>query len=312
MNHSQYFFKSSKNSDISANVWYPNAETKAVAIICHGMAEHIKRYDTFAKFLAQNGIICCGIDYPGHGDSVNERRGFFAKKDGIEYVCDCILKLKRDIINKFPDLPLILFGHSMDSFFARYIASKYPRDFDAYIFCGSSGPVNIVKFGKLLAKAEMRIKGAKHESMTLNKIVFGPYNKPFKPNRTAFDWLNSDNDAVDKYISDENCGFIFTSSGFYDLFSLLEYISSKKWFASLDKNKHYLLISGASDPLGGLGKGIVKLYNLMKKENIDNVSYKLYENMRHEILNEPNNTQVFNDILLFINQIIDSGEKSNE
>ncbi|NMC56859.1 MAG: alpha/beta hydrolase [Eubacteriaceae bacterium] len=308
MEHEQYFFKSSLNQDISARVWKPDNEIKAVMIICHGMAEHIKRYDGFAEFLAKNQILSCGIDYPGHGDSVNGCLGFFTEKDGAQYVTNCILKLKQDITVKYPGVPLILFGHSLGSFFARYIASNYSEGIDCFIFCGTQGPLSIIKLAKLLAKIGVKLKGAKHPNVFIDNLMNNMHNKAFKPLRTNFDWLNRDEVSVDRYLADEKCGFVFTSSAFYDMFYVLDYINAKKWYSMLDKNKPYLLISGSACAVGEFGKGVNIVYNSMKEADITDVTLKLYENARHEILNELNYKEVYEDIINYINKKINTGK----
>ena len=128
MDHRQYFLTSSRNKKISAHIWVPENEIKAIMLICHGMAEHLKRYERFAEYLTQNHILACGIDLPGHGDSSQEGLGFFSDKNGGDYVKECILDFKEDIAKQYPSIPLILFGHSMGSFFARYIAKKDPME----------------------------------------------------------------------------------------------------------------------------------------------------------------------------------------
>lgn len=308
MVNSQYFFKSSKNQDISTHLWQPDGEIKAIMIICHGIAEHIIRYDRFAGYLAKHKILSCGIDLPGHGDSSQEGLGFFSEKNGYQYIIDCILQLKKDITAKYPNLPVILFGHSMGAFLAQNIAAYYSKGIDMFIFCGSSGPVTTLKFGKILALIESKLRGTKHVSKLLNNLSFTSYNNSFKPNRTEFDWLSRDNEEVDKYVKDDKCGFISTSSGYYDLFCVLEKSTSKNWPKLLDKNKPYLFISGTVDPVGQFGKGPLTLYNRVKKENISDVSIKLYDNARHELLNEINYEEVYEDIINFINNRIDCGE----
>lgn len=308
MKHSQYFFKSSNNRDISAHFWVPDGEVKAVMIMCHGIAEHIKRYERFADYLSKHQILSCGIDLPGHGDSSQEGLGFFAQKDGYKYVIECLLQLKKDITAKYPNLPVILFGHSMGAFLAQYIAAYYSDGIDAFIFCGSSGPVPTLKLGKTIARIESKLKGPKHISKLLNNLSFTSYNNSFKPNRTAFDWLSRDNEEVDKYVKDERCGFISTSSGYYDLFCVLEKTTSKNWPKLLGKNKPYLFISGNNDPVGQFGKGPLTHYNRIKKENISDVTIKLYDNARHELLNEINCEEVYEDIINFINKKINSGQ----
>jgi alpha-beta hydrolase superfamily lysophospholipase len=300
MDHRQYFLTSSLNKEISAHIWAPENEIKAIMIICHGMAEHLKRYERFAEYLTQNHILACGIDLPGHGDSSQEGLGFFAHKNGGEYVIQCILDFKDDIKKQYPSVPLILFGHSMGSFFARYIASQNPDGIDCFIFSGTSGPNKQLKFGRLLALLETKLRGPKHISPLLDTLCFKPYNKAFKPNRTDFDWLSRDNDEVDKYVADDKCGFVFTASAFYDFFNILEFVNSKSWTDKLSKDKSYLFFSGTCDPVGQFGEGILEVYNTMRKAGIHNVELKLYEDGRHEMLNEINYTLVYSNIVDFI------------
>jgi alpha-beta hydrolase superfamily lysophospholipase len=302
MEHLQYYFKSSQNKNISAHIWKPDGNAKAIVLICHGIAEHIKRYDRFAEYLAKHQILSCGIDLPGHGDSSQDGLGFFSDKDGCMYIIDCILELKKDIIKKYPNIPVIIFGHSMGAFIAQYIAAYRSEGFDMFIFCGSSGPVGTLKFGKMLALIESKTRGTKHVSGLLNKLSFTSYNKSFKPNRTDFDWLSRDTSQVDKYVADDKCGFVSTCSGYYDLFYVLDKITSKKWPKTLDKNKHYLFISGDDDPVGQFGKGVLKIYARMKKNNVSDVEIKLYYNARHELLNEINYEEVYEHIINFINK----------
>lgn len=300
MNHRQYFSTSDHDEKISTHIWEPDKEIKAIMILCHGMAEHLSRYERFAEYLTQNHILACGIDLPGHGDSSQEGLGFFAYKNGGEYVAQCILDLKEEIIKKYPNIPIILFGHSMGSFFARYIAAHYPAGIDCFIFSGTAGPNKQLKLGKILAKLETKLRGPKHKSTLLNDLCFKPYNKAFKPNRTEFDWLSRDNDEVDKYVADPKCGFVFSSSAFYDFFHILELINENSWVNTLPKDKPYLFISGTCDPVGEFGEGVLKIYNDMRKADIHDVEFKLYEDGRHEMLNEINYTLPYTNIVDFI------------
>lgn len=279
------------------------ANSKAVIQIAHGMAEHKERYDEFATFLAENGYAVFVHDHLGHGESVDskENLGFFGEEDGWKnLVNDCytITQYAREI---FPGKPVVLFGHSMGSFVARAYCQMYDMTLDAAIFCGTSGNNPAAGMGIKLADMIARSKGAKHRSEFINSVAFGTYNKKFKPQRTAFDWLSSDNDEVDKYVADEFCGFTFTVCGFRDLFSVLKYVSGKNWYKTVRKSLPILMVSGDADPVGEFGKGVKQVASDLKNTG-HNVELKLYKGSRHEILNDFDRKTVMEDVLFWLDE----------
>lgn len=293
-------FEKAKVRDITEYVWEPNnGSFLGVIHIIHGMAEHLKRYNDFAMYMSNHGFVVCGIDLPGHGESIGDTKGFFSDINGKDKVVEAILDFNNRIRERYKELKFVCFGHSMGSFLAEYIASKYPEQFDSYIFSGTSGKNKLLWFAKLIARREIEKKGTKHHSTLLKKLSFGSYNRHFKPNKTEFDWLSSDPNEVKKYVDDELCGFTFTSSAFYEVFDIMEYVSGKEWAASIDKGKRYLFVSGSLDPVGKNGRGVRKLASSMKKAGVKDVVVKLYEGKRHELINELNKEDIYFDILAF-------------
>jgi alpha-beta hydrolase superfamily lysophospholipase len=195
----------------------------------------------------------------------------------------------------------VLFGHSMGSFLARTYASRHGSNADAYIFCGTMGRNPVLAAAKLMAKYEIKKRGARAQSQTLKSLHFGSYNKEFIPNRTEFDWISRDEAQVDRYIADDDCGFAFTAGGYKDLFDGVSEISTKEWATHIP-NKPILVISGEKDPVGGNGKGVKQVAAWLTETGHD-VTFKLYPDCRHEILNEINAAEVFDDILKFIEGI---------
>ncbi len=293
--------------DIRYRMWIPE-EPRAALQITHGMAEHIDRYEDFAVFLAQNGVLVYGHDLASHGQSIREGepRGWFGEKNGWDALIQDMRTLRDTVKSEFPMLPYILMGHSMGSFLARSYAGRDGADFDAFIFSGTAGKNPVLGIGKLLARREINKTGGKLPSMTLYNMSFGSYNKAFRPNRTANDWLSRDEAQVDKYCVDEACGYPFTASAMLDLFDGLGEVSGRHWAASVP-DRPILLLSGALDPVGGAGKGVKQVAGWLKK-NGHGVELKLYEGGRHEMLNELNRDEVFRDILLFIDTVEAMGE----
>ena len=308
-NKKQIIFASTSGiSDIFSEAYYPNEniEKKAVVQIAHGMAEHHERYEHFIEFLNNNGIVVYINDHLGHGKSVtsNNELGYFGKEAGYVYLVDDMKKLSDIAKEENPGLPFILFGHSMGSMLARLYTEKYGDNLDGVVYCGTTGPNSAAGIGIALTKTIAKLKGDHYRSELINKLAFGTYNNKIKPQRTDFDWLTTDNEIVDKYIADPYCGFLFTANGYRDLMTLISVISRSDWYTSVPRNLPICIISGADDPVGAYGKGIITVFDSLAETFHDHIEYTLYDGMRHEILNEPEKEKVYNDVLRWIESII--------
>ncbi len=286
--------------ELYVRVWEPENQPKAVLQIVHGMAEHIERYDRFARYLNQNSILVVGADNASHGKSISKDgiRGYFGAEHGWNSLIQDIQSVHSIIKQSYCGLPCILFGHSMGSFLARSYAARHGDDLDGFIFCGTAGKNPALPVAKLFARCEIRKNGASTPSRLLDKLSFGAYNNAFKPNRTPFDWLSRDEAEVDKYVDDPACGFVFTAAGFRDLFDGLGEVSGPQWARRVPK-RPILLIAGDADPVGANGKG-VKQVEAWLVQSGHRVKCILYPGARHELLNETNREQVSDDVRLFI------------
>lgn len=292
-------FTLSQNGNIKGYKWFKSdAEYKGVVLISHGMAEHIERYDEFAKLLADNNYIVYGHNQRGHKDTILSKDDYGYMSDGDNfYIMVNDISETCDIIRKdYPDLPITLFGHSMGSFVSQRFAQLHGNKINNLIVCGSSQNPNVMlNIGLFIAKTVCKFKGRRYRSKLLNSLSFGAYNSKFKPNRTEYDWLNRDEKEVDKYVNDPYCGGIFTAAYFKDFFKGLKDIN--KNFDLVPKNLPILIISGADDPVGECSKNVTKLYETYKKEEISDLTFKLYDGARHEILLELCKDEVKKDIL---------------
>ena len=297
-------FKDTNGLEINAYKWIPDNECniKAVIQIAHGMAEPILRYDYFANKLCENGYIVYGNDHRGHGLTAKNKEEFgYLGDNGFMAMVENMKDLSKIIEKNHPKLPLILFGHSMGSFLSQRYAQIYGDSIDGLILSATSGkPPLKMNFGILLSKIEMKLKGEKHRSTIINKLSFGDFNNKFKPCRTEFDWLCSVEKEVDKYIANDYCGFVNTSSFYYDFFKGLKELHEPKNMDLIPKKLPIYIFAGDKDPVGNFGKGILDLYSIFKKNNIENVKYKLYKEGRHEMLNEVNKGEVISDVLEWI------------
>lgn len=286
----EFFFPSvSGLADIHACSFFPEDKesVKAVIQIAHGMAEHLERYEKFAGVLCENGFAVYINDHLGHGKSVknDDELGYFGEKDGWKNFIDDCHQLMQIAKKENPGKPYIFFGHSMGSFVAREFTKCYAEKLSGAVFCGTAGPNPAAGAGIAVAKLIGKMKGSHYRSKFIDNLAFGTYNKQFE-GRTSFDWLTRDNNEVDKYIADKYCGFLFTAYGYRDMFSLLSRVSSKKWAEEYSKKLPVFLISGSKDPVGANGKGVEQVYKMLKDAGKNNVTMHLYEDARHEILNE--------------------------
>jgi alpha-beta hydrolase superfamily lysophospholipase len=282
--------------------WFPNESPKAIIIIVHGMAEHIERYNEFANYLANNGYLVVGYNQRGHKGSIssNDDYGYMGKFDNFKVLVSDLNKIVEIEKISHPKSKIFIFGHSMGSFVTQSFVQNFNVKVDGVILSGSARQNTItLYFGLFLAVFIKLFLGRRHRSKLLHFLTFGIYNKQFKPNRTASDWLSRDNDEVDKYINDNYCGGIFSTAYFKDFFKGLIKINRghHKIYTSLP----ILLISGAVDPVGGSSKFVRSLFNSFNKESIKDLDLKIYPNARHELLNELNKEEVFEDCLTWLN-----------
>lgn len=304
-----FTFKDGEGVEIYAYKWSPDKDeaVNGVIQISHGMAEMSSRYEGFAKFLTDNGYLVYSNDHRGHGKTAGnlEDIGYLGESDGFAWMIEDMHQLTSIIKKDNPNLPVILFGHSMGSFLTQGYVEKHGNELRGAILSGSNGKQGLIlKIGKIIARAEIGKIGRKGRSELLNNMSFGSYNKSFKPCRTDFDWLSRDSKIVDKYIDDPYCGGVFTASFYYDFLNGLSQIEKSKNIENIPKNLPIFIISGALDPVGKNGKGVEKLVETYKKFNIHDVTYKLYKDGRHEILNELNKDEVMKDILEWLRKHI--------
>lgn len=302
-----YFNSSTGKNKIHARMCVPDAEPRAIVQIIHGIAEYIDRYDEFMSFLADNGIIAVGTDHLGHGKSIEseEQTGFFAYDNGWDYAVRDEEVLRLAMHENYPELPIIVFGHSMGSFMARTLLIRYPDAFNAAIISGTGNQgAALVNGGLFIGNLVTGLKGAHHYSKFLNNLAFGSYNKIYENPKTEYDWLSRDEANVQKYIDDPLCGFIPSCSLFRDMMTGVKFITNKKNLTAMNKDMPVYFMSGDMDPVGECGKGVQKAYNNFLEAGMKDVSIKLYPGGRHEMLNEINKDEVYTDILAWLDSKI--------
>ena len=300
---SSFYLNSHGHGRIYCRVWEPEGQPRAIVQIIHGIAEHVDRYDDFARYLNTHGILVAAEDHMGHGKSLQagDVVGYFT--GGWDAAVADSYALQQKMMETYPGVPYVLFGHSMGSFMARTMLFRYPDSgLAAAIISGTAWqPALMLKAGLMVCGLEEKKMGDKAISETITNLVFGGYNKKFKPNRTTCDWLTTEEEIVDRYVEDPLCGFDATIGLTRAMLTGIGLIQQKENLAKMKKDLPVWFLAGASDPVGNMGKGVQQAYDAFCKAGMKNVSITLYEG-RHEMLNEKNRTQVYEDVLSFVDR----------
>lgn len=302
----EFYYDSCGTGRIHVCRWEPETAVSGIVQIVHGIAEYAYRYDEFAKFLNAQGYLVVAEDHMGHGKSIDEPRntGYFT--GGWFSAVDDICKLMNMTMEEFPGVPYILFGHSMGSFMARTILAKYP-DSGIYgaVICGTGWqPASVLKTGIGLAKSVCRFGDAHKPSQLLQNLMFGAYNRKVEHPRTPYDWLSRVNQVVDAYVDDPLCGFTPTAGLARDMLLGIEYIQKRENLQKMDKTLPIFFTAGGDDPVGNYGEGVRKTARMFKSVGMENVTTQIYPLCRHEILNEMNRTDIYQDIVNWIQKAI--------
>ena len=269
------------------------------------MSEHAGRYDEFARYLVSRGYVVCATDHIGHGKSVADPADLgHMPVDGKEILIEDVHELRKTVTARYSrQTPYILFGHSMGSFITRAYLARYGEGVAAAILSGTGQqPYLLSKGGNALARILARMKGPTYRSALLESMGAGSFAKQIENPRTTHDWLSVDPAVVDAFESDELCGAPFSVGGYATLTDLTGEVVTVACASQVPKKLPVLFIAGAQDPVGACGKGVNAAADLLRRAGVQNVEVRLYEGMRHEILNEPGRAQVYTEVVDWIEE----------
>lgn len=277
---------------------------KGSILIFHGMAEHHGRYTAFADFLNENGYDVYLYDHRGHGkDKKYENLGHIADDDGYKLLISDALTVLAYVTTNNRGQKMIVIGHSMGSLIARCIMAEYDG-MDAMVILGTTHQSALkTKLGCFLASCTKVLKEPSHRSPFLANITTGYKSFSKISNRTKFDWLTRDNNVVGLYINDAYCGYMCTASFYYDLIKLTSIASSTRAIKAPRRDLPILVMSGLDDPVGDYGNGVSKYYSLLQRYGFTASQCIIYDECRHELLNELNKDEVMADILKWLDDV---------
>jgi alpha-beta hydrolase superfamily lysophospholipase len=285
--------------------WDPDGPVRGVVNLAHGMAEHALRYDHVARALNEAGIAVVAEDHRGHGASVasEDDLGHLADEGGWVRVLDDLHRVTLQARAAYPDVPVVLLGHSTGSFLAQQYLFTFPDEIDGLVLSGSSAPqARLASAGAILARAEIRRLGPRGHSPLLEQAVGGRYNRAFAPTSTDFDWLSRDEGSVVRYLDDPLCGFPLTTRFYLDLASGQRVIARRDRIrAGADLDTPIYIFSGSEDPVGGAA-GVDRLLAHYAAVGMTDVQHRIYEGGRHEMFNEINRDEVIADLVAWLEE----------
>lgn len=277
--------------------WIPEGEIRAVLQIVHGMSEHIERYDEFARYLNEQGVLVVGHSHLGHGLTARgeEELGWFGWPDGNEFLIGDIHRTREKTQFRYPGVPYYIMGHSMGSFLTRQYLGIHGRGLAGVIVMGTSDlPDVLLKASEKLCLWMGKRKGWRYRSPFIDGFIIRGFEK-----KLGIEWLSKNDMNNRRYQEDPLCGFAFTLNGFYHFFRTVQRANGLEAAGRMPKDVPILFTSGGEDTVGSNGRGVKAVFRRYRKQGA-RAELRLYDGMRHEILNEVDRKAVYKDICEFI------------
>jgi len=274
--------------------WWPIDAPKGVVLVAHGASEHSGRYDRFAQALNGAGYAVAALDHRGHGRTAGGEHKAMMGPGGGQAVVDDLHELRAQAAERFgADVPVLLFGHSMGALVGLAYLTQESDGLAGAVLCGMAADVNgVAALGELLqgmADAGLRDEPAAD--------LLAANNDGFQPARTPFDWLSRDPAEVDMYLADAFCGdqHPLTFGYLLDLFEVVAPAAERLGEISCP----VLVIAGDQDPAAAMGANATALASGIAAAG-GQAELRLYQDARHELLNETNRDEVTADVIAWL------------
>lgn len=276
---------------------------KAVVLVLHGMEEHKGRYDSFASYLQENSYTVLTCDMRGHGADAPVL-SHIASRNGDRLLVEDVRSLTAWLKKRYPDLPLVLFAHSMGTIIARKVLQADSRQYARVVLSGYPVPQKAAAAGILLCRLSALAgrEGWKGHSAMVTNMAMGGFSKAVHNAKTPLDWLSYNEENVRRYQKDPLCGVEFTLGSYDALFRLVRDIANPKFYHDVQAELPILLISGEDDPCTGGESGRKTSIDVLRKAGFSQIKTETIAHMRHEILNEDASGDVFRRILRFLKE----------
>lgn len=272
VNETRFRYEGEDGTGLAGFRWQAGGKPRALLQLAHGAGEHAGRYLGPMTPIIEAGFVIYAADHRGHGmTSGMSGLGDFGPGGAPAAVSDMAV-LSRRARDENPGLPLILMGHSMGAMFSQAYVLEHSGLIDALVLSGTTGP------------------GA--------RIAAGKLNDGFE-GRTPYDWLSRDPAEVDRYVADPFCGIRFTEASMASFLALRERQPTPEALAGIKRGLPVYVVVGDQDPINQKLAGLTPLVEAYRAAGLD-VTLKVYEGGRHEMLNETNRDEVVADLLAWL------------
>ena len=269
-------------------IYAPACKPKGVLQLVHGFGEHSRRYFHMIVALMDAGFIVCANDHVGHGATAiaNDTWGDWGDAGPHTMMED--EKLFHDaVVEKYPDLPYFMFGHSMGSMIARDFSAKYGDELSGAIYCGTTGVFQ--NTADVREKADALVAGgAAHESdPSLVADLFGwMFSRCEEGVKLGNEWICHDPYVQKDHAEDPFDAFTHPTHNISmrDFIDMMLCIEGTAWAERVPTALPILLIAGDQDPVGNFGEGVYQCANWLHETGHD-VTCTLWSGYRHEIHN---------------------------
>ncbi len=287
MPDNSFSYPSADGREIAAYRWDTEGEPVGIVQLTHGMGEHARRYQEFARELTRHGLVVYAQDHRGHGGSAEPGQLGELGEDGWQNLVGDIGRLTALARAEHPGLPLILLGHSMGSFAVQQHLLDHSADVDAAILTGTA-VIDLLE-----------------PALNLDEpLDLSMFNAPFEPARTSFDWLSRDDAIVDGYLADPLCGFGVDTASAKAMFVGARRLAAAEQVAKMRGDLPVYIAVGEADPVNGGLTLIGPLTDRYRAAGLTDVTVRTYQDARHEILNETNRAEVYAEMTGWIGQVL--------
>ena len=267
-------------------------DPKAVIQMIHGAKEHKERYYDFICFLNKNGYAVVISDNRGHGKSVNSRFSL-GHMEGIADILTDQYQITKYIKHKYAGKPLYLFGHSFGSCLARNYLQKHDEEIEKLILSGTANYIPASGFGQLLGKVIMLFNGKKGHHKILMKLGESEDDS----------WVVKNPKIKAEYQKDPLCtGYKYTNNAVVTIWESDYELKRYAHYMCKNSDLKILSVTGDEDPISGGETGLTDTVNTLHKIGYQDVRTIVYPGMKHEVLNEEGKQQVYEDILVFLEE----------
>lgn len=270
-------FEGGDGRSIFHRAWLPGSP-RCLLILVHGFGEHSGRYEDLARFFAARGYAVHAHDHTGHGESSGPR-GHVSDFSDFHDDLERFIALVR---SEHPGLPCVLVGHSMGGLVVASLAVLREPDVDCIVLSGAA-----LAIGKDVSPLKMK----------LARIIRRFWPTLAMDAGLDVEGLSRDPEVVRRYLADPLVHGTATAAFGASMTETIDATQA----APSRVQRPVLVLHGADDPLCD-PEGSRRFFEGLAVGEVADHAIHVYPNLRHEIFNEPEREQVYQDMDAWIEE----------